>query len=510
MTRVGEFSHFVVLFLVSSFVFPSLSHKLKSVSLVLQRENNPEVTGFSRTRRSVENTTNSSIPVESMGMSLPCLKPSIDDFPGDFMSQYQRKHGGAIVHTLLAMYAFIGLAILCNDYFVPSVEQIANTFSIRADVAGATVMAAGTSGTELFSSLIGVFITETDLGLATIAGSSSFNVLIIVAACCLFNNSTLRLSPWPLLRDNLCYLLSIAALFVVTYDRRVYWYEALGLLCIYVMYVIVLYFDKILMGFFHKLTSTGHEVPDIETELTQSEKKKLLPERDENGVQYEVRFSGSFDPQILHRDQNNATPSSVPRKVLSWTLGIIALPFTCLFFVTIPDCRKDRWQNWYPVSFVVSLTWMAALTYVLIWMMAIVGFTLNIPDVIMGLTFLAAGSSIPDAISSLLVARQGYADMAVSHTNGSNMFNILFCLGLPWLVKTTIVDVGSDVTVVSDSMSYTIICLFATAVIPVLIIMLNKLYLNKFLGIIFIFLYLAFTAGAILFGLRSKLRMCPS
>ena len=506
MTRDGKFSHFVVLFLVACFVFPSLSYKLESVSLVLQRANNPEVTGFSRLRRSVENTTNSSIPVESMGLSLPCLKPSIDDFPGDFMSQYQRKHGGAIVHTLLAMYTFIGLAILCNDYFVPSVEEIANAFSIRPDVAGATVMAAGTSGTELFSSLIGVFITKTDIGLATVVGSSSFNVLVIVALCGLFNNGTLRLSLWPLLRDNLCYLLCTVALFVVIYDSRVYWYEALVLLCMYVMYVIVLYFDKVLLGFFHKLTSTGHEVKDIETELTESEKKKLLPKRDENEVQYEVRFSGSFDPRIQDDDQNNPTPLSVPRKVL-W---IIALPFTCLFFVTIPDCRKDRWQNWYPVSFVVSLTWMASLTYVLIWMMAIVGFTLNIPDVIMALTFLASGSSIPDAISSLLVARQGYADMAVSHANGSNMFNILFCLGLPWLLKTTVIDVGSYVTVVNDSMSYTMICLFATAVVPVIIMTLNKLYLNKFLGIIFISLYLVFTAGTVLLGLQSKLRMCAS
>lgn len=36
-----------------------------------------------------------------------------------------------------------------------------------------------------------------------------------------------------------------------------------------------------------------------------------------------------------------------------------------------------------------------------------IGYTLGIPDVIMGIIFLAAGTSIPDAISSLLVAREG-------------------------------------------------------------------------------------------------------
>lgn len=38
----------------------------------------------------------------------------------------------------------------------------------------------------------------------------------------------------------------------------------------------------------------------------------------------------------------------------------------------------------------------------------LVGFTLGIPDSIMGITFLAAGTSVPDAMASVMVARQGY------------------------------------------------------------------------------------------------------
>lgn len=37
----------------------------------------------------------------------------------------------------------------------------------------------------------------------------------------------------------------------------------------------------------------------------------------------------------------------------------------------------------------------------------LVGYTLGIPDSIMGITFLAAGTSVPDAFASLIVARQG-------------------------------------------------------------------------------------------------------
>ena len=42
----------------------------------------------------------------------------------------------------------------------------------------------------------------------------------------------------------------------------------------------------------------------------------------------------------------------------------------------------------------------------------------------MGLTFLAAGTSIPDLFTSVIVARKGFGDMAVSSSVGSNIFDV--------------------------------------------------------------------------------------
>lgn len=53
----------------------------------------------------------------------------------------------------------------------------------------------------------------------------------------------------------------------------------------------------------------------------------------------------------------------------------------------------------------------------------------------MGLVVVAAGTSIPDALSSILVARDGYGDMAVSNAIGSNVFDINLGLGAPFLLK---------------------------------------------------------------------------
>ena len=55
----------------------------------------------------------------------------------------------------------------------------------------------------------------------------------------------------------------------------------------------------------------------------------------------------------------------------------------------------------------MTIVWLCLLTYLMVWMVTIIGFTFGIPDSVMGITFLAAGSSVPDALSSVLVVRQG-------------------------------------------------------------------------------------------------------
>lgn len=57
---------------------------------------------------------------------------------------------------------------------------------------------------------------------------------------------------------------------------------------------------------------------------------------------------------------------------------------------------------------------------------------------IMGLTFLAAGTSIPDLITSVIVARKGLGDMAVSSSVGSNIFDVCVGLPVPWLLYAII------------------------------------------------------------------------
>ena len=65
----------------------------------------------------------------------------------------------------------------------------------------------------------------------------------------------------------------------------------------------------------------------------------------------------------------------------------------------------------------------------MVWMITVIGFTFGIPDTVMGLTFIAAGVSVPDCLSGVAVVKEGHGDMAISNAIGSNVFDILMCLG---------------------------------------------------------------------------------
>lgn len=55
-----------------------------------------------------------------------CTPPSIEEFPEDFMTMKQRRRGGVIFHMVIVLYIFAALAIVCDDYFVSSLEKICN------------------------------------------------------------------------------------------------------------------------------------------------------------------------------------------------------------------------------------------------------------------------------------------------------------------------------------------------------------------------------------------------
>ncbi|CAF3977014.1 unnamed protein product [Adineta steineri] len=175
-------------------------------------------------------------------------------------------------------------------------------------------------------------------------------------------------------------------------------------------------------------------------------------------------------------------------------------PIKILYHFTIPDCRNPIRFQWYPLTFTMAIAWLCVLTYFMVWMVTIIGFTFGIPDSVMGITFLAAGSSVPDALSSVLVVRQGLVDMGVSNTFGSNIFDLLIGLALPWFFKALIT--GEAVHINSNGLMYDTVLLLGIVAVTILSIHGRKWYLDKFLGIFFLAVYGMFVIFALLIELN--------
>ena len=77
---------------------------------------------------------------------------------------------------------------------------------------------------------------------------------------------------------------------------------------------------------------------------------------------------------------------------------------------------------------------MGGATHVLVESSLALGDMLGIDGVLMGFVVIAAGTSVPDTALSVISAKKGHYDAAVSNVFGSNIFDICICLSIPILL----------------------------------------------------------------------------
>jgi len=171
-----------------------------------------------------------------------------------------------IVHIGAVVYMFLALAIVCDEFFVPALEEMANEdhMNLSMDVAGATLMAAGGSAPELFTSMIGTF-KESAVGFGTIVGSAVFNVLFVIGMCAMFSKEILTLTWWPLFRDCTYYIFGLLTLFVFFSQwtpGEIHIIEAIVLFLMYFGYVILMAYNQDIYKWL--VRKSGYKAPDEE------------------------------------------------------------------------------------------------------------------------------------------------------------------------------------------------------------------------------------------------------
>jgi len=55
---------------------------------------------------------------------------------------------------------------------------------------------------------------------------------------------------------------------------------------------------------------------------------------------------------------------------LAW---LLVWPIHLVFLITIPDCEKPRFKRWFPLTFLMCIVWIGSLSYVVAWMITIIG-----------------------------------------------------------------------------------------------------------------------------------------
>lgn len=116
-----------------------------------------------------------------------------------------------------------------------------------------------------------------------------------------------------------------------------------------------------------------------------------------------------YEKHVPHEvpDLTLGSPFSPPKGAWERICWVFGLPINIAYFFTIPDVKKKSCEKWVVVSFIVCIGWIGLTSYMLVWMVTVIGYTFLIPDSVMGLSLVAFGSSVPDCLSSLFVARKG-------------------------------------------------------------------------------------------------------
>ncbi len=288
------------------------------------------------------------------------------------------------------------LSIITDGFFLESLDQIAHRWKIPSNVAGASLMAAGSSSPELAIALLSLFIAggkHSDVGIGTIIGSAVFNILVITGASAVVRPA--RVTWQVVTRDCVVYVASIGLLLLAFQDGAITLLEAVWFVGLYAVYLFILFQWESLFP--------AQEPPPI--------------------VEVEAKLESlRQDPHLYHRI-NNAVEGGI-----GFLMG---------------NPRQAYWR-----AFLVSIAFISGISWALVESAVNLAEAMHVPPVIIALTILAGGTSVPDLISSMIVAGQGRGEMAIANAVGSNIFDILMGLSVPWIIvllfRQDVVHVGTE------------------------------------------------------------------
>ncbi|KAL3907563.1 MAG: hypothetical protein SGARI_003480 [Bacillariaceae sp.] len=190
-------------------------------------------------------------------------------------------------------------------------------------------------------------------------------------------------------------------------------------------------------------------------------------------------------------------------QVIFW---VLLFPLRVLMHLTVPDVRSLD-ENGEPTSTigkaylatVMCLLWLILGSYSMVASLEALAELMNIPDAVIGFTVSAAGTSLPNYVASKVAAENGFGNQAVSNAFGSNTFNIMIGLGLPWMLYTSFGTHFEPYHGLKDQhILESIIILAAVLAVFIVFMLLSGFVIEKWHGAVFLLMYGAYITFAIL------------
>ena len=291
--------------------------------------------------------------------------------------------GGYVLWISLILISTI-IIWRAGDFFSLAANYIQEKHAIPQSIKAAVIDAIASSFPEFCVAVIAVLmIGRAEVGIASVVGSALYNVLVIPAAAGLVAASPMVISKEVVWRDNIFYLAVTILLCAMLWLYPNEWGAGVASLFIlaYLCYIFILQRDFKKSS---KLKNNSIKVETIKAETIKSEPEFLNPSDEKVD---EIKLSSE-------------------KKAWFWIIGLMII--------------------------------MGGASHILVEASLELGNMLGIDGVIMGFVVIAAGTSVPDTALSVISARKGQYDAAVSNVFGSNIFDICVCLSIPILLALAI------------------------------------------------------------------------
>ncbi len=116
----------------------------------------------------------------------------------------------------------------------------------------------------------------------------------------------------------------------------------------------------------------------------------------------------------------------------------------------------------------------------------------GLSETFIGLTVVAIGTSLPELVTSAIAAKKGQADMAVGNVIGSNIFNLLWILGLSATIRPIPFNVASNFDL--------LMVIFGSTLLIFAIIVGKKPRIDRWEGFLFVIVYIGYLAYLVMRG----------